>query len=429
MVTGAGSETLAVEAMRAGAADYVVKNPGYLAELPSVVERAWRHHDLEQRADELQRLTLLVSSAIDRAKTFHEIVEGARRLLRADACALYVAGPTGVALEAFAGDRDQEGAELRDAAVRSLTTSDDGMLPGSAERLLMPIPKQDGTSLGVLIVVAAGVGGYLPEEVALARTFASYAGIAIANLEQLERERTVVSELQQTLELRRSLVASVSHELRTPLTCIVGFTATLLRRWMDLGDDARLEILERIERSSHDLSELVEQLLDFAAVEAGRVEVAPTTVGLDAQVGSVLADLAPLLGTRPVERDIPAVAVTVDASLLRRTLANLISNAAKYTEPGTPLIVRARSDGEAIRVEVVDQGPGMTPDEVAQVFNPFWRAKHSIAGRRGTGIGLSLVQDYVRLMGGQVTVESNPETGSTFAFTIPLAVPATVPPG
>ncbi len=93
------------------------------------------------------------------------------------------------------------------------------------------------------------------------------------------------------------------------------------------------------------------------------------------------------------------------------------------------MVLRGQSDGDLVGTEVVDHGPGMTPDEVAQVFNPFWRAKHSIAGRRGTGIGLSLVQDYVWLMGGQVTVDSSPAAGSIFAFTVPLAVPATVPPG
>jgi two-component system sensor histidine kinase KdpD len=258
--------------------------------------------------------------------------------------------------------------------------------------------------------------------VALAETFASYAGMALSNLARLELERTLVVELQQMLELRRALVASVSHELRTPLTCIVGFTATLLRRWGDLDEPARLDILERIDRSSRDLSELVEQLLDFAAVEAGRVEARSTAIELAPLVQLVLEDLAPLLGDREVALDLRAPMVEGDASLLRRTLANLLSNAAKYTEPGSPVTVRAQADGSSVRIEVIDQGPGMTPDEVAQVFNPFWRAKHSIAGLRGTGIGLSLVQDYIRRMGGQVSVTSSLETGSTFAVTIPFSV-------
>src|SRR5579871_6910223 len=314
MVTGVGSETLAVEAMRQGASDYVVKNPGYLAELPSVVERAWQHRDLEQRARQLQRLTMLVSSATDRAGTFNEIVEGARRLLRADACALFVTGDEGVTLEASAGEERRPGTSLRDAAVRLLTQAP-GDPPAAAEsfplvpvqsggRLFVPIPSQDGAPLGVLIVVGPTVEGYPPEEVALARTFASYAGMAITNVARLELERTLVAELQQMLELRRALVASVSHELRTPLTCIVGFTATLLRRWPDLADESRLDILERIDRSGRDLSDLVEQLLDFAAVEAGRVDVRPTPIQLEPLLKSVLEDLAPLLADRPVAIDL-----------------------------------------------------------------------------------------------------------------------------
>ena len=445
MVTGVGSETLAVEALRQGAADYVVKNPGYLAELPGVVERAWRHRDLEQRARELQRLTMLVSSAADRASTFDEIVEGARRLVRADACALFVTGSAGVTLEAFAGDERHRGTTLRDAAVRVLTQSAvevagiagvtgvagvagvaAASLPVQAEgRLFVPIPSQDDTTLGVLVMVRPHAEAYPPEEVALARTFASYAGIALSNLARLELERTLVAELKQMLELRRSLVASVSHELRTPLTCIVGFTTTLLRQWSDLGDEARLDILERIDRSGRDLSELVEQLLDFAAVEAGRVEVRAAAIPLAPLVESVLDDLAPLLGNRSVAIDLQTPIVDADASLLRRTLANLVSNAAKYTEPGSPVTVQAHVEDGVVRIDVIDRGPGLTPEEVAQVFNPFWRAKHSIAGLRGTGLGLSLVQDYIRRMGGEVWVTSSPETGSTFSVTIPFSVSGT----
>jgi signal transduction histidine kinase/ActR/RegA family two-component response regulator len=427
MVTGVGSETLAVEALRQGASDYVVKNPGYLAELPGVVERAWLHRDLEQRAGELQRLSLLVSSAVDRTSTFHEIVQGARRLLRADACALFVTGGDGVDLEAFDGDERYRGTTLRDAAVRVLTQSPSDATRASSPaqeggRLLVPLPSPDDTPMGVLITVRPSKDAYAPEEVALARTFASYAGIALSNLARLELERTLVAELQQMLELRRSLVASVSHELRTPLTCIVGFTATLLRRWPGLGDEARLDMLERIDRSGRDLSELVEQLLDFAAVEAGRVEVRAAPIQLAPLLESIFEDLAPLLGDREVLVDLAAPAVDADPSLLRRTLANLLSNAAKYTDPGTPVTVRTRMDQGSVRIDVIDEGPGLTADEVTQVFNPFWRAKHSMAGLRGTGLGLNLVQEYIRRMGGQVWVTSSPDTGSTFSVTVPFSV-------
>jgi DNA-binding NtrC family response regulator len=166
MVTGVGSEALAVEAMRSGAADYVVKNAGYLAELPRVVERAWRHHDLEQRASELQRVALLVSSAADRESTFSEIVTGTRRLLRAEVCALYVAGSDGVSLEAFAGERGRhEHRDLHEVAVRALSGSGPVPVEGEGERrLVVPLPSLDGSSpLGVLIVVCVDTAGYLPE--------------------------------------------------------------------------------------------------------------------------------------------------------------------------------------------------------------------------------------------------------------------------
>jgi signal transduction histidine kinase len=103
---------------------------------------------------------------------------------------------------------------------------------------------------------------------------------------------------------------------------------------------------------------------------------------------------------------------------LRRTLVNLLANAVKYSEPGSPVVVRAASDGGLVRVEVADRGVGLSADEAYRVFEPFWRAQRGDKGKRGTGIGLTLVRDYVRLMGGQVRVDSRLGEGSTFSFTL-----------
>jgi signal transduction histidine kinase len=117
--------------------------------------------------------------------------------------------------------------------------------------------------------------------------------------------------------------------------------------------------------------------------------------------------------------------VTGDASLLRRTLGNLLSNAVKYSDVGTAIEVRARAAGDHARVEVVDRGIGLPPWEASRVFDPFFRARSSVANAvRGSGIGLALVREYVRSMGGEVFVDSEPGAGSVFGFTLPLA-PAT----
>jgi signal transduction histidine kinase len=421
MVTGMGSEEVAVEAMRAGAIDYLVKDPGYLNTLPQVVERAWRHHDLARRAGELQNVALLVTSGAERGETFSVIVGGARTLLGADACLLHVADATGVALEAQAGHTSVPEATLTEQAARALRQ------PGSrgesdAGQLVLSIPTPDGEPVGVLTVLAESARAFAPEELRLARTFASFAGIALANLRRLELERELVVELQRMLDLRREFVAHVSHELRTPLTCVQGFAQTLLSHWGQIDDEDRAGFVAKIHAHSLELGDLVAHLLDLSTVEAGRLEPVLETIDLRSEIASVVESLAPILGDRHVDISGSSPAVTGDPGLVRRVLTNLLANAVKYSDPGGPVGVSMEAGaGEAI-VSVLDQGQGLTEDERARVFEPFWRSSAvSRTAVRGTGIGLTLVREYVRVMGGRVGVESEPGSGSRFWFSLPAS--------
>ena len=124
---------------------------------------------------------------------------------------------------------------------------------------------------------------------------------------------------------------------------------------------------------------------------------------------------------RPVEIRVPHWPVLADAVLLRRTLMNLLSNAVKYSDHGSPVLVRAAATHGSVRVEVIDRGVGLTDEEAARAFDPFWRAAHvATTHLRGTGLGLALVKEYVRVMGGEVHVVSKPGEGSTFLFTLPV---------
>lgn len=420
MLTGMGSESIAVEAMRAGAVDYVVKDGSYLRQLPQIVEKAWRTHDLTRRAGELQRLALLVTSAAERDAIFAGIVDGARRLLGAETCALFVTGPEGLALEAVGGEPLRDEAALRGAAAVALARRDP-VEPIETRQLLVPLPSREGEPLGVLAVLSVEPHPYLSSDVDLARTFASFAGLALANLQQHELEQSLVAELQEMLDLRRELVASVSHELRTPLTCISGFAGTLDRLWESIDEPDRRRFVNRIRHHSTELSELVEGLLDFSAAEAGRLSAHVSDLDLERELETAVEEIGPLLAGRPMSVECDAARVSADPTLLRRAVWNLVSNAVKYSEPGTPIAVRAHADGDHATVQVVDQGVGLSESDLAHVFDPFWRAQPGTSKSRGTGIGLALVRDYIRLMGGEVDVESEAGVGSTFSFTLPLA--------
>lgn len=400
MVTGMGSEQVVIACMRAGAADYVIKDSQYLKNIASVVERAWRHHDIERRAHELERLALLVTSAPDRDVALHEIVDGALRLLAADHCQLLLVPTEG---------QPVVGAEAGSAPAEMVF-----------EELRIPVSMPETGKVADLVVRRAAPFGFTPEEEKLAATFASFAAIAIAKLRQLELERSLVEELQNTLAMRRQLLAGVSHEFRTPLTAISGFAQTALAHWDQISDDDRKSMIARIRTNAQDLAGLVEQMLDFAAVEAGRLDIVLHDVVLDAVAREAVADLSPLLADRTVVIDVEtALTGQGDEILLRRLLFNLISNAAKYTPADAAIAVRGFAlDDEMVRVEVADTGEGLSKEDAARVFEPFWRAERNRSTKRGSGIGLALVRDYARLMGGEAGVETEPGRGATFWFTL-----------
>jgi signal transduction histidine kinase len=332
---------------------------------------------------------------------------------------LFVLADAGLVQEATAGAHVGDAVALL-ADARRLLAAPQRTLEADG-RLLVPVPPGEETPLGVLAVVTSEPRSFDPEERRLAVALASYAGIALGNLRRLDLERSLVAELQQALDERRELTANVSHELRTPLTCVSGFAETLRAHWGALSDDERLMFVDKICHHSAELGDLVERLLDYSQVEAGRMDPGIRAVDLLAEVEGTVAALGPLVAGRPVEIDIEVSSVMADKVLLRRTLTNLLSNAVKYSEPATPIVVRASVSGGVARVEVADQGTGLTAEEADRAFDPFWRASRVVTHTlRGTGLGLALVKEYVRVMGGDVSVESEPGRGSTFAFTLPL---------
>lgn len=418
MVTGMGSESVAVEAMRSGAIDYVVKDDSYLRSLPEIIERGWRQHDLTRRAGRLQKLALLVGEAEDRHTMLSEIVFGARELLGAHETALATPDEEGRwEVEAATAEgmvvSEELGSHLREVVRGSSVESFHGYL-------MVPLTKADDEALGVLILLGHPDTTYTEQEIELARTFAAFGALALRKLRRQELEQALIDELQETLEVRRDFINSVSHELRTPLACISGFSTTLLNYWGRLDADTTLSSIEKIHHHAADLAKLVDALLDFGSLEHGRFRVEIEPVDLRRDLDLTVEDLAPLLGDHPVDVDVPSITVLADRSLLKRVFINLFSNAVKASVETTPIkVIASVSDGMA-KVEVIDRGVGLSQEEVNRVFEPFWRSRSSVkAAKRGAGIGLTLVKEYVRTMGGQVGVDSTPGDGANFWFTLP----------
>jgi signal transduction histidine kinase len=225
--------------------------------------------------------------------------------------------------------------------------------------------------------------------------------------------------------LKSDFVANVSHDLKTPLAVIRMFGETLeMGRVSD--EPRRREYYRVITREAERLSRLIDNVLDFSRIEDGRrrYDMIPTAV--EPLVRETLEAFAYPLAQRDFKVDVrtapdlPEVALDPDA--VSQALANLVDNAMKYSADDRALVVEARVEGGELELSVTDRGIGIPASEHARIFDKFYRVGHSeTQGRRGSGVGLSLVRHVAEAHGGRVTVESAPGAGSRFAMRLPLA--------
>lgn len=232
------------------------------------------------------------------------------------------------------------------------------------------------------------------------------AALILTAVLQLRRERALS-------DLRSQFVSRVSHELRTPLTQIRMFAETLLLNRVR-SDEERRRSLEIIDRESRRLAHLVETILRFSRGERGEDRVDASARDLVPLVREILAEFAPIVrGPTRVASELPAEAVAVaDEGALRQILLNLLDNAAKYGPPGQEIRVALSEEDGRVRLSVADEGPGIPASERDGVWRRFYRLpRDRESAVAGTGIGLAVVQDLVRLQGGRAWVEDAVGTG------------------
>jgi signal transduction histidine kinase len=245
--------------------------------------------------------------------------------------------------------------------------------------------------------------------------------VATYNVELFEREQASVRRLRELDQLKDAFLSTISHELRTPLTAISGFIRLLRDRWDQLREEQRKEFLERVHGNTLSLGLLVDDLLDFARLERQALNAPPTPMSLDQQVGKTLAQLAPVLGNREIVSELEPVRALANAGALERVLANLLTNAAKFSPPDSRIVVSVRSQGDRATLEVADHGSGIADEDRERVFARFYRGESDAArGTRGAGIGLSVVRELVHQMGGSVAALPNAPRGTRMVVRLPL---------
>ncbi len=233
-----------------------------------------------------------------------------------------------------------------------------------------------------------------------------------------------VTDLKRADQIRRDFVANVSHELRTPLTAIKGYAEALI----DSADDAeaRQRFLEIIQRHSARMERLVKDLLRLARLDAGQESLDRTPTDVAALLQGVVDDLEPVIAER---RQAVAVradglpSLWLDAAKVHDIVRNLVENAVNYTPAGGAVEVRAAVDDGQLVVQVVDDGPGIPPEDLSRVFERFYRVDKSRGRPGGTGLGLAIVRHLAELHGGTVTAAAPPGGGAEFTLRLPIAAP------
>jgi signal transduction histidine kinase len=238
-------------------------------------------------------------------------------------------------------------------------------------------------------------------------------------------EHTVAARLAQADQQKSEFLALVSHELRTPLTAVKGFVDTVLLHWDRLADDRRRDLLTRASSNADELGRLVRQLMEFGRTESGPIEIAPDTLDVGSAVDVALCGIAPVTADHRIDVDIPALAVDADADAFNHVLVNLLTNAVKFSPAGSTVSIRARRDGNEVVVAVADEGAGIAHEEQERIFDRFYQSQNGNRAR-GTGIGLTIAQRFTEQHGGRIWVESEPDHGTTFSFTMPVATGETV---
>ncbi len=270
--------------------------------------------------------------------------------------------------------------------------------------------------LGVIAVVnPAGAPAFTGEHLRLLSLLANHAAIAVRNARLYE-------EAQEASHAKSNFLATMSHELRTPLNALEGYASLMADEIYGAVNPQQAHALSRMQASQRHLLGLIEQVLDVARLEAGAKRPEPDEVNPVSLAASVVEALHGAAERKHLTLHMesePTPRIRTDIGMVRQILTNMIGNALKFTERGG-VVVRVRGHDGGVAVAVADTGPGIGPEHVDRIWEPFYQVAPTMTRREGgTGLGLPLAREYARILGGDLTVHSEPGTGSTFTLTLP----------
>jgi len=300
----------------------------------------------------------------------------------------------------------------------------EGELDAIKATLIVPL-KIEGKLTGILLVGEKLSGDIFDDqELEVLAVLANQVAISLENARLYEELSESNAQLMQASRLKSQFLASMSHELRTPLNSIIGFSKVLLNRFDGELTERQETYIRSVHNSGAHLLQLINGILDFSRIEAGKLEMISEELDLHELIDECIESSMPLARGKQMklEKNVPLElpSLSGDRTKVKQILLNLLSNAIKFTAQGR-VLVSVVAEPDAIRVSVADTGIGIREDDLAHLFEPFQQLDNPIArSAGGTGLGLAISKKFVELHGGRIWAESRENQGSTFHFTLPL---------
>jgi signal transduction histidine kinase len=264
--------------------------------------------------------------------------------------------------------------------------------------------------LGALVIASVAIAAYIAA--VLGRSY--------------KKERRALETARTAIAARDEIMAMVAHDLRNPLSSIAMHAALLRSR----APNEITRHADGIEAVVHRMDSLIKSMLDVATIESGHFTVRPEPCEVEDLINATLEMFGGLAEDKQIRLDTVLVAtktlVRADRDRVLQVLQNLVGNAIKFTQQGGRVTVTAEREGAVVRFRISDNGPGIATENLACVFDRFW--KHEAAGKKGTGLGMFIAKGIVEAHGGQISVESAPGHGTSFSFTLPVIERAVVDP-
>ena len=405
---------------------------------------------LDQIKASAEVLQVISSSVADTKPVFDKILESSERLFEGRNLGICQVGDDGaIYLSAYHGPNREEmmrhfpvplseasgnGTAILQRRVIHYPDVDDKGVPDYARRggriggnrsiLLAPM-LWEGRGIGSIFVGRPTVGGFSEKEIALLRTFADQAVIAIQNARLFNEIQEKSHQLEIANQHKSAFLANMSHELRTPLNAVIGFSEMLAARYFGDLTAKQAEYVNDIHGSGKHLLSLINDILDLSKIEAGRMELELGEFDLRAALDNALT-----LVRERAQRGGVTLRLDADAALgnflgderkLKQVVLNLLSNAVKFTPRGGAVGVTAKCVDGIAEIAVCDTGAGIAPEDQEAIFEAFRQVGTDVIRKReGTGLGLALTQRFVELHGGTIRVESALGKGSTFTVRLPI---------